>query len=277
MRGRRRRWSRSSTARSAGPTRRSSRSTRSPPSSPSARSRWSRRSRSTAATLHAFDGFRFAVYPRRGGRAPELEDPDDARVDRPLHRPHPRRRRAARRSPQRPGARHRDASATSRATACSRTASFPPTCAPRGRAWSTRRSTACAHCFERAGDVATLRLHGDCHAGNVLWTDGRPALRRLRRRRTGPAVQDLWMLLSGDRADDDAAARRRARRLRGLRRVRPARAASGRGAAHAAPASTTRRGSRGAGTTRPSRPPSRGSTRSATGRTASSSCASRSR
>ena len=56
------------------------------------------------------------------------------------------------------------------------------------------------HCFERAGDVKNLRLHGDCHASNVLWTEARPALRRLRRARTGPAVQDLWMLLSGERA-----------------------------------------------------------------------------
>jgi Ser/Thr protein kinase RdoA (MazF antagonist) len=60
------------------------------------------------------------------------------------------------------------------------------------------------HCFERAGDYATLRLHGDCHAGNVLWTEGGrisgPHFVDFDDSRMGPAVQDLWMLLSGDRA-----------------------------------------------------------------------------
>ena len=42
-----------------------------------------------------FGGFRFAVYPRRGGRAPELDDPRHAGMDGALHRPHPRGRRAA--------------------------------------------------------------------------------------------------------------------------------------------------------------------------------------
>ena len=56
------------------------------------------------------------------------------------------------------------------------------------------------HCFARAGDPRTLRLHGDCHAGNVLWTDDGPHFVDFDDARTGPAVQDLWMLLSGDRA-----------------------------------------------------------------------------
>ena len=60
------------------------------------------------------------------------------------------------------------------------------------------------HCFDRAGRVATLRLHGDCHAGNVLWVDGDgggPCFVDFDDARTGPAIQDLWMLLSGERAD----------------------------------------------------------------------------
>ncbi len=57
-----------------------------------------------------------------------------------------------------------------------------------------------AHCYVRAGDVPTLRLHGDCHAGNILWTDQGPHFVDFDDARTGPAVQDLWMLLSGDRA-----------------------------------------------------------------------------
>jgi Ser/Thr protein kinase RdoA (MazF antagonist) len=57
-----------------------------------------------------------------------------------------------------------------------------------------------ARCYERAGEVRTLRLHGDCHAGNVLWTDEGPHFVDFDDCRSGPAMQDLWMLLSGDRA-----------------------------------------------------------------------------
>lgn len=46
----------------------------------------------------------------------------------------------------------------------------------------------------------TLRLHGDCHAGNILWRDG-PLFVDLDDARNGPAVQDLWMLLNGDKAE----------------------------------------------------------------------------
>jgi len=54
--------------------------------------------------------------------------------------------------------------------------------------------------------LAVLRLHGDCHPGNILWTpveqvNGGPHFVDLDDARMGPAVQDLWMLLSGDRRD----------------------------------------------------------------------------
>ena len=58
-----------------------------------------------------------------------------------------------------------------------------------------------ARCYERAGATPVLRLHGDCHAGNVLWTDAGPHFVDFDDSRTGPAVQDLWMLLSGERAE----------------------------------------------------------------------------
>jgi len=44
-----------------------------------------------------------------------------------------------------------------------------------------------------------IRLHGDCHAGNILWTDAGPHFVDFDDCRTGPAIQDLWMMLSGDR------------------------------------------------------------------------------
>lgn len=51
-----------------------------------------------------------------------------------------------------------------------------------------------------SGDTALLRLHGDCHPGNILWRDG-PLFVDLDDARNGPAIQDLWMLLNGDRAE----------------------------------------------------------------------------
>ena len=55
--------------------------------------------------------------------------------------------------------------------------------------------------FERAGDVRTLRLHGDCHPSNILIRDESLHIVDLDDARTGPAAQDIWMFLSGDRAD----------------------------------------------------------------------------
>ncbi len=59
-------------------------------------------------------------------------------------------------------------------------------------------------CFETIAPQ-TLRLHGDCHLGNLLWTESgahnAPHIVDLDDCRTGPAVQDLWMLLAGSRAD----------------------------------------------------------------------------
>jgi Ser/Thr protein kinase RdoA (MazF antagonist) len=52
-------------------------------------------------------------------------------------------------------------------------------------------------CFDRAGNFDVLRLHGDCHMGNLLWTDEGPHFVDFDDSRTGPAIQDLWMMLSG--------------------------------------------------------------------------------
>ena len=63
-----------------------------------------------------------------------------------------------------------------------------------------------AHPVLRAGGdsdpqgIARLRLHGDCHPGNVLWTDQGPHFVDLDDARQGPAVQDLWMLAPDPRA-----------------------------------------------------------------------------
>jgi len=48
-----------------------------------------------------------------------------------------------------------------------------------------------------------IRLHGDCHPGNILWTDNGPHFVDFDDSRNGPAVQDLWMLLSGERNEQE--------------------------------------------------------------------------
>lgn len=58
---------------------------------------------------------------------------------------------------------------------------------------------AVAEAFDKVGTPRTLRLHGDCHLGNVLWADDGPHFVDLDDTVMGPATQDLWMLLSGDR------------------------------------------------------------------------------
>ena len=52
-----------------------------------------------------------------------------------------------------------------------------------------------------AGDIRRIRLHGDCHPGNILWTDDGPHFVDFDDCRMGPAIQDLWMLLSGEHGD----------------------------------------------------------------------------
>ena len=55
------------------------------------------------------------------------------------------------------------------------------------------------HRVQSFGKLFTLRIHGDCHPGNVLWKDDKPNFVDFDDTMTGPAIQDLWMMLSGDR------------------------------------------------------------------------------
>ncbi len=77
---------------------------------------------------------------------------------------------------------------------------LPPDAAPAWREVVGAALDAVHAAFDRGGEFRPIRLHGDCHLGNVLWsaTDG-PQLVDLDDAVNGPAVQDLWMLLSGDR------------------------------------------------------------------------------
>ncbi len=151
------------------------------------------------ATLHAGGGFRFAVFPRRGGRAPDLDRPETLEwLGRFLGRIHAIGGLAPFR--ERPALDVASFGERSRDFLLER--DFLP--ADLRPAWQSVVEQALAgvrHAYARAGAVRAIRLHGDCHAGNVLWTDAGPHFVDFDDCRSGPALQDLWMLLSGERAE----------------------------------------------------------------------------
>jgi Ser/Thr protein kinase RdoA (MazF antagonist) len=150
-------------------------------------------------TLHAAEGFRFAVFPRRGGRAPELDRPDTLQwMGRFLGRIHavgavtPFR--------ERPTLNIASFGEDSRAYLLAHNF-LPADLLDAWRSVADQALDGVRRCYERAGAIPSIRLHGDCHAGNVLWTEEGPHFVDFDDCRMGPSVQDLWMLLSGERAD----------------------------------------------------------------------------
>jgi len=149
------------------------------------------------STLAHYQGQRFAVTPRQGGRAPELEDPEVLTwIGRLLGRLHG----VGRRQPfahrlrwvgAEPGVLARDWLLQHQ--------TVPLEIAPAWQAVVDACLGRIQQAFDALADLRLLRLHGDCHPGNILWTPDRgPHFVDLDDAVTGPAVQDLWMLLSGD-------------------------------------------------------------------------------
>ena len=156
-----------------------------------------------ASSLHHHGGFAFSVSPWRGGRRPELQELAVLEwIGRFLARIHTVG--AARAFVHRPALNLQ---------------SFGHDCAGLllagdhlpldvGSRWQrafTEAMQVAQGVWDEAGAVQQLRLHGDCHPGNILWTPegsagAGPHFVDLDDARMGPAVQDLWMLLSGDRA-----------------------------------------------------------------------------
>lgn len=152
------------------------------------------------ATLHHSGDLRFAVFPRQGGRAPEFDRAETLEwMGRFLGRIHAVGAIAPFR--ERPALDIRSFGEEPRDFL--RSGDFlPPELSDVYFGVVDQALDGVRHCFDRAGSFATLRLHGDCHAGNVLWQeDGGPCFVDFDDARMGPAVQDLWMLLSGERAE----------------------------------------------------------------------------
>jgi len=154
-------------------------------------------------TLSTFAGYRFTAFPRRGGRAPLLDDPEVLEwIGRFLGRLHAI------------GGTHpfRERPALDLASFGVEPRTFllehdwlPSELRDVYAGVSRQALDEIARAHERAGDVSSIRLHGDVHEGNVLWYDGLtdrgPHFVDFDDARMGPAVQDLWMMLGADRAE----------------------------------------------------------------------------
>ena len=154
-------------------------------------------------TLHHFGGFSFSVSPSRGGRRPELENPEVLEwIGRFLARIHTVG--SARPFTHRPALNLQTFGTDSRDILLAGNY-LPLDMESRWRKAFEEAMTVAQAVFESVGDVRQIRLHGDCHPGNILWTPeglplAGPHFVDLDDARSGPAVQDLWMLLSGERA-----------------------------------------------------------------------------
>jgi Ser/Thr protein kinase RdoA (MazF antagonist) len=157
-------------------------------------------------TLHPFGGFGFSVSPRRGGRAPELDDPEVLEwIGRFLARIHTVG--SARPFATRPALDvqtfaheplewlvSHDAIPLDMQAQWIKAAKIAIDLIAGYVDWTGATA-------QKASNFGLIRLHGDCHPGNILWTPSQgPHFVDLDDARTGPAVQDLWMLLSGDRS-----------------------------------------------------------------------------
>jgi len=141
--------------------------------------------------------FRFAVFPRLAGRAPELDELDNLLVmGRYLGRVHL------------VGARkpflHRECLDIDTAAVQSREfllkeGFIPDELVPAYEAVTASLIEQIRNRFAQIPSLAYCRTHGDCHLGNVLWQDGIPFFVDFDDAMMAPAVQDLWMLLAGDR------------------------------------------------------------------------------
>ncbi len=155
------------------------------------------------ATLASFatdaGAYRFAVAERKAGRAPEVEDPAVLEwIGRFIARIHlvgaaGRFEHRLTLSPASHGHEPRDWLLAHDVV--------PPDALPAWRGMADEALKRVDAAFAQAGSLRTLRLHGDCHLGNILWSAAGPHFVDLDDALTGAAVQDLWMLLSGSRAE----------------------------------------------------------------------------
>ncbi|UZJ42989.1 serine/threonine protein kinase [Marinimicrobium sp. C6131] len=152
-------------------------------------------------TLRQYQGFRFALYPRQGGHAPNLDDFDQLlTLGRVLGRIHALGQ--ARPFVHRPTLDVQSFAVDSYEFLLSESF-IPDSLRPSYESLGADLIRRLERIFADA-DYTPIRLHGDCHPGNILWRDDAPHFVDFDDARNGPAVQDLWMLLSGEREQQTA-------------------------------------------------------------------------
>lgn len=147
-------------------------------------------------SLHNFGDFSFALYQRRGGRAPELDNLDNLfTLGRLMGRIH--------------------------GIGAARPFNYRPQLNSQGFGWDSYRLISeqfipdelrsaydslaldvlnrVEEILKEYGQLKSIRVHGDCHSGNILWRNDNPHFVDFDDARMAPAIQDLWMLLSGER------------------------------------------------------------------------------
>ena len=148
-------------------------------------------------SLFHYKGFRFALYPRQGGHAPEFDNNENLLIlGRMLGRIHSIG--AIRPFQHRPTLNSRSFGHESVALISERF--IPDEYRASYQAVTDQLLQAIDEIMSSAGEPRYIRTHGDCHAGNILWRDGAPHFVDFDDARMAPAVQDLWMMLSGERS-----------------------------------------------------------------------------
>jgi Ser/Thr protein kinase RdoA (MazF antagonist) len=152
-----------------------------------------------ARTLFSYRDFRFAAFPWMRGRAPELDAPEARQMlGRSLARIHqigavrPFRARA-RLSIQRLGWEAR--------TQVLESELLPEALRERYASVSGALLERISQAFQDTGPVQDIRIHGDCHLGNLLWNEQGPVFVDLDDCTMGPRIQDLWMMLAGSASE----------------------------------------------------------------------------
>jgi len=151
-------------------------------------------------TLHQYDGFRFSVFLRRAGRAADMDDFDNLQqLGRFLGRMHAAG--SAKPYQYRP--------AIDVQSFAVEPVDFISKQGIPGGLHESYTSIA-KHLIDlveqriaEVGEIKLIRCHGDCHAGNLLWRDGKPNFVDFDDSRMAPAVQDIWMLLCGTREEQE--------------------------------------------------------------------------
>lgn len=147
-------------------------------------------------SLLQYDGFHFALYPRQGGHAPEFDNLDNLKIlGRLLGRIHGV-------GAIKPFAHRPTLDRQSFGTESVRLIEerfIPDEYRASYVAVTGQLLEAIDAILAEVGPVRVIRTHGDCHAGNILWRDNAPHFVDFDDARMAPAVQDLWMMFSGER------------------------------------------------------------------------------